>query len=103
MSEESISKEVTQNNTMGSSSPDVKTESDLLCTPKRLIHPRLDFLAGECRSPALQIPASPMMQRLGYGTGKLWWGAVVANVVSVGFQQFSVNFVPYVQQVSASF
>ena len=71
MSEQTTSKDFTPSDDMGSSSSDARNEAELLCTPKRLIHPRLDFLAGECRSPALQIPASPMMQRLGYGTGNL--------------------------------
>jgi hypothetical protein len=49
------------------------SNNDGFSTPKQYRHKRLEHLINNdgSRSPAFCIPASPVMQRLGYGTGKL--------------------------------
>ena len=39
-------------------------------TPKLSAVKRIAELKGACKSPALRVPASPLMKRLGFGTGK---------------------------------
>lgn len=53
----------------------ISVSSGEFCTPPQITPVRnraLDKLKGsqDTKSPMLQIPESPVMQRLGYGTGK---------------------------------